>query len=152
MSSSEKKTTLVWSGMRVQVEILYEEGPEQMTLVIVPDAQADFSRGLLGEGTPLAKALLGQPVGGRVPYHQGDARWVRILAAGPAEETPGTLVAAERQERLRRNLEQIDRTNAIVFASSFSGKWGDYDPQGIENWEKQDAPEDDQPGQQKAEG
>lgn len=136
--------------MRVQVEILYEEGPQQMTLVIVPDAQADFSRGLLGEGTPLARALLGQPVGGRVPYHQGDARWVRILAAGPAEDAPGAEVAAERQERLRRNLEQIDRTNAIVFASSFSGKWGDYDPQGVEQWEQPEPPQDDQTAQKKA--
>jgi hypothetical protein len=30
----------------------------------------------------------------------------------------------------------VDQTNAINFASSFSGKWGDYDPAGVEKWEE----------------
>jgi hypothetical protein len=29
------------------------------------------------------------------------------------------------------------RTNAEIFASSFSGKWGDYDPQGMAGWSEQ---------------
>jgi hypothetical protein len=36
---------------------------------------------------------------------------------------------------MRQAVEQADRTNAMNFASSFSGKWGDYDPQGIEKWD-----------------
>ena len=29
-------------------------------------------------------------------------------------------------------------TNAQMFASSFSGKWGDYDPDGMDGWKEQD--------------
>jgi len=30
----------------------------------------------------------------------------------------------------------------MIFASSFSGKWGDYDPQGIEKWELKPSSDD----------
>lgn len=29
-------------------------------------------------------------------------------------------------------------TGAIVFASSYSSKWDDYDPEGMEHWDKKE--------------
>ena len=104
--------------------------------MIVPDAGADFSRGLLGESTPLAQAILGQAAGSLLPYTAGDARSVHILAVEAPDAPPPTeAVARRRAETLRQAVEQAQRTDAMIFASSFSGKWGDYDPKGIEQWE-----------------
>ena len=43
-----------------------------------------------------------------------------------------------RQEILDRAVSESDRTNALNFASSFSSKWGGYEPEGIEDWEEDD--------------
>jgi hypothetical protein len=32
---------------------------------------------------------------------------------------------------MKKTLREVEDTNAMVFASSFSGKWGDYDPDSI---------------------
>jgi hypothetical protein len=129
-------SSVVKLGWRIQVEIYYETGPERLEFIIVPDAQADFAAGFLGEGTALSKAILGERVGGVIPFFAGEARSVTILSVSPVEELPTEDLAARRQERYRQAVEESDRTNAMIFASSFSGKWGDYDPQGIEEWEK----------------
>jgi hypothetical protein len=42
-------------------------------------------------------------------------------------------------------------TNATIFAPSFSGKWGDYDPQGIEKWEPE-PPAADSPSEREDDG
>jgi hypothetical protein len=138
---------LVQSGLSVQVEITYTPGSdpekERLEFVIVPDEQADFKAGFLGQGTPLAQAILGEPVGRVVPYFTGDALSVTILSAVPTSKAPRQDTAARRQEAYRQAVEQSDRTNAMIFASSFSGKWGDYDPGGVEKWEERKPPEDD---------
>jgi len=143
MSSLETPLT-VQPGLLVQVEIAYQPGAElekeRLEFVIVPDELADFPAGFLGQGTPLAQAILGEPVGQVVPYFSGDAQSVTILSASPTSMTPSQETAARRQERYRQALEQSDRTSAMIFASSFSGKWGDYDPQGIEKWETDEPP------------
>jgi hypothetical protein len=134
-------------GLLVQVEIIYAPGAEvdkeRLEFVIVPDELADFPAGFLGQGTPLAQAILGEPVGRVVPYFSGDARSVTILSASPTDRTPSPETPVRRQERYRQALEQSDRTNAMIFASSFSGKWGDYDPQGIERWEAEEPQADE---------
>ncbi len=131
----------------MQVEIAYHPGAElekeRLELVIVPDELADFSAGFLGQGTLLAQAILGEPVGRSVPYFAGDAQSVTILSASPTSKTPDQETTARRQERMRQAVEQSDRTSAMIFASSFSGKWGDYDPQGIEQWNKNEPAEDE---------
>jgi len=35
---------------------------------------------------------------------------------------------------LAKALNDAERTNAQMFAASFSGKWGGYDPDGVEEW------------------
>ena len=143
MSASEIPVT-VQPGLLVQVEIAYQPAAEvekeRLEFVIVPDELADFPAGFLGQGTPLAQTILGEPVGRVVPYFPGDALSVTILSASPTSKTPDKETAARRQERYRQALEQSDRTSAMIFASSFSGKWGDYDPQGIEKWEPDKKP------------
>jgi hypothetical protein len=133
--AAASRLPVVQVGYEVLVELVTEEGTEQMQFDIVLDEFADFSLGFLGAHTPLARAILGQPVGAEVPYRQGDALSVRILAAAPSSRAPQTDVAERRQEVLRKAVEQSDMTSAMIFASSFTGKWGDYDPQGIAHWE-----------------
>lgn len=127
------------TGMHVVVELLDDAGgSEHLEFDIVPDKSADFMRGYLGEGTPLAKAIWGKPAGIRIPYRQADIAGLRILAVTPAETTPAENTAQQREAAMRKAMADVERTNAILFASSFSGKWGDYDPSGMEHWEEKD--------------
>jgi hypothetical protein len=132
----EHKLT-VQPGMHVVVELLNAHGEsEQLEFDLVPDQAADFSRGYLGAGTPLAKAILNKPAGATLPYRQADITQVRILSVTPASDLPVDDLTQQREQAARKALEQVQRTNAILFASSFSGKWGDYDPDGIQHWDE----------------
>jgi hypothetical protein len=136
IEQSENSEIVVKTRTFVQVELVFETGLERLEFDIVPDGMADFPRGYLGESTPLAQAILGQPVGKTLPYHQGDALSVKVLNVRNSSNLPDENPSARRQETIRKAVEQSDRTSAMIFASSFSGKWGDYDPKGIEGWEK----------------
>jgi hypothetical protein len=119
--------------MWVEVELIDEfAGIEPLRVQIVQDELADMQRGFLGLGTPLAQAILGRKVGETIEYQQGDIRKIRIVKIEPAREGPDPGVASRREMTFRKAIDQSDRTNAVLFASSFSGKWGDYDPKGIE--------------------
>lgn len=115
----------------VVVELISRSGDrEQLEFDLVPDAEADFYSGFLGESTPLARAILGQPVGVTVAYDQGDITQVRIVKSCISKRS-GKNAAEERQAELEQSIKQIDRTNAMVFASTFDGKWGGYDPDAV---------------------
>jgi hypothetical protein len=127
-------------GRVVEVEMTYQDGEvERLKLEIVPDNMADFDAGYLGMGTPLAKSILGKAAGDLIPNSGGDIRSVRLLSvARSARPQPGHIAQA-REEKLRKIAEEVDRTNIINFASSFNGKWGDYDPSSLlEDQEKGD--------------
>lgn len=127
-------------GMHVEIELVDRSGEgERMTFDLVPDSAADFARGFLGESTPLAKAILGALPGSVIPYHMEDIQAVRIHVVTPTTAGPLEDAAARRKETLEKALQDAERTNAMIFASSFSGKWGDYDPDGIEKWKEDDA-------------
>lgn len=129
----DPQTSYVDIGSRVEVDLVDENGRcERLTFEIVNDQQADFEIGFLGESTPLAKALLGQSAGSVIAYQQGDIVEVRLIAVGPGSGPPED-VAARREENYRKALNQSERTNAIIYASSMNSKWGDYDPSGIED-------------------
>lgn len=120
-------------GMHVILELALDDGSqEQLEADIVPDEYADLRAGFLGVSTPLARAVEGLTAGREIPYRVGDARRVRVILVEPARTPPPKEVADRRQETYRKAVEQSDRTNAMIFASSFSGKWGDYDPTGFE--------------------
>ncbi|MBN1399446.1 MAG: GreA/GreB family elongation factor [Anaerolineae bacterium] len=123
-------------GMFVALELIDASGQtEPLAAHIVAPASADLEAGLLGVDTPLAQAILGRSAGDQVPYRRGDIQAVRIV--GVARSRADAAAAAERrQEVLRKALEAAERTNAEMFASSFTGKWGDYDPDGVAKWEE----------------
>jgi hypothetical protein len=125
------------TGVHVELELVDRSGErERLAFDIVPDRSADFANGFLGEGTPLAQAIRGHRVGEIVPYRTGDVVEARLLVVTPGVVRQSTDVEARRQETIRKAVQQSDLTNAVVFASSFSGKWGDYDPSGLlEDWE-----------------
>ena len=119
-------------GTHVTLELITEANEtERLEFDLVADRSADFARGFLGESTPLAQAIYGQTAGRSVLYQNADIRAVRILAVEPSQFVPED-ADARRQETLRKAVRKSDSTNAIIFASSFSGKWGDYDPNGLD--------------------
>jgi len=127
------------TGTHVAVELLDASGgSERLEFDIVPDAAADFTRGFLGEGTPLARAIAGKPAGSELAYKQADIVRVRILSVAPARSSPDAEAAQQQDAVVRKAVEEAERTDAILFASSFSGKWGDYDPEGMDHWKKPD--------------
>jgi hypothetical protein len=135
--SSPPPEITVQPGSHVLVELLDTSGEtQQLEFDLVPDQAADFSRGYLGLSTPLAQAILDQPAGATLPYKQADIAQVRILSVVPSGSLPIADLAQQREEAARKALQQIQRTDAMIFASSFSGKWGNYDPDGITHWEE----------------
>ncbi|MGE5224512.1 MAG: GreA/GreB family elongation factor [Omnitrophica WOR_2 bacterium] len=130
-------------GMHVQVELVSQGELEQLEFDLVPDRFADFARGYLGEGTPLAQAILGRKPGDVQPYTQGDIQAVKVLAVSTAADLPGAEEYNRLLERRRSAVEEAQRRDAMIFASSYSGKWGDYDPQGIESWDIKKVPPED---------
>ena len=118
---------------RVQLALLTRSGEkEDLTFTLVPDKEADFYAGFLGLGTPLAKAILGRTAGTTAPYPLGDYIAVRILSVSPSRELSAGDGAAKRQAEAREALNQINRMDAMIFASTVEGKWGDYDPDAID--------------------
>ena len=125
-------------GSRVEIELIAESGErERLAFDIVPDAEADFESGLLGEGTPLARAILGERADDVVPYNMGDVTQVRILAVGEGTRVRGGDAATERQAIIQRAISKSDLADAVRFALTVDQKWGDTDPEGIaSNWEE----------------
>lgn len=114
-------------GCHVVVEMTNEQGDcETLEFDLVQDKAADFSRGQVSAESPLGRAVRGTFTGDEVDYRIGDIRRVRIVSVGPAEQDADPEAAARRQKVLDEARCKAERTNADMFASSFSGKWGDY--------------------------
>lgn len=145
MEAEQAQPQKAGPGARVEIELESSGGVERLEVILVPDEQADFQAGFLGVGTPLGQAIAGRAAGDRVTYRHGDLCGLKILSVGPADAEPRQDASARRRERLRRAVEQARRTDAMIFASSFSGKWGDYDPQGIDHWGERPADDPDGP-------
>jgi hypothetical protein len=136
-SPGDHSPLLAVLGTHVKIELIDDQGiKEQLDFDIVPDRIADFAHGYLGEGTPLGRAILGRQEGSVVFYQSEGMQKVLILSISPAQSDLPEEVAARRKETYQKAIHESDRTNAMIFASSFSGKWGDYDPEGIEKWEE----------------
>ena len=122
---------VVAPGARVQVELVDERGGvEALDLVLVPDADADLAHGYLGQGTPLGRAIAGQPAGSSLAYQQGDIVGVRILSV-VADEVPDTGAAANRQAVLQEAVERSEALDMARLALTVDVKWGAYDPDGV---------------------
>lgn len=126
---SEEGSSKVWTGRHVELEASYFDGQiEHLSLDIVADTYADFDNGFLGESTPLGKAIIGCAAGDVVAYSGGK---VKILSVSLTSAPPPMDAAKRREEVIKKAVNDSNRTNAIMFASSFNGKWGDYDPDSL---------------------
>jgi hypothetical protein len=127
-------------GTHVVLELIDEHGGrEPLELDVVADAAADFDAGRLGIGTPLGKAIAGKRAGSVAPYKMGDLREVLICdvrpAAGGLAAATAEDAAERRQATLDKAAQEIAKTNAQIFASTFEGKWGGYNPEGMDHWD-----------------
>lgn len=140
MNDPQSPGLKIFPGRHVELELRYESGEvERLSLDVVPDASADFDHGFLGESTPLAKAILGLSEGDTATYQAGDRVRVRILAVEAGWVNQPEDLSQRRAEAERRAARQSDQTSVMLFASSFSGKWGDYDPNAVEKDEEDPA-------------
>ena len=129
---TEEKRRPALSGAHVDLELIDAAGErEALSFDIVPDKLADFRNGFLGEKTPLAQAISGHFAGEHVPYRVDEIVEIHILDVQRSLASPDKGIEARRQAALRKAVRQSDLTNALLFASSFNGKWGDYDPTGL---------------------
>jgi hypothetical protein len=136
----ESQIPVINLGCHVELNLLDRAGnKENLIIDIVPDKSADFSHGFLGESTPLAKVLLGEREGNIIPYLRDDILAIEILKVTPSALKPPEDAQDIRQSKLNKAIREVEHTNAMVFASSFSGKWGDYDPDSL--------PTDDKPNE-----
>ncbi len=124
-------------GTHVEVELIdAQDRGELMAFDLVKENLGDFDRGLVGANTPLAKAIRGKFVGNVVPYRMGDICRVRIVSVAPLETNAPTDAEERRKAVLKKALEDAERTNAEMFASSFTGKWGGYSVDDSEAWDE----------------
>lgn len=145
MTQSGNKPLQVWAGRHVEIEVRYEDGEtEVMALDVVADAAADFTRGFLGEGTPLGQAILGKSAGDVVNYRAGDIVRVRVLAVRDTLNAPPEDLTGRRAEVTRKALEDADKTSLLIYASSMNSKWGDYDPAILQEDEDAEEQSEDQ--------
>lgn len=122
----------VAQNMRVEIELVSKNKTrEKLEFVLVPDEAADFDKGLLGLGTPLAQTILGHAAGEMLDYKRGDIAQVRILSVKPNVAPSASDVAQEREETLRRARDKAELDSMLSFALTFDSKWGDYDPEQI---------------------
>ncbi len=132
----------VRTGVRIELELIDERGhAEPLSLVIVREASADIDEGLIATSTPLARAILGKSAGSTVAYRQGDVHAIRILAVGDAPVDVAGDAAERRQAAVQQAVADAARTNAEIFAASYTSKWGGYDAGGVE-WEAKQEEDD----------
>jgi len=115
-------------GAQVTIELIDERGnSETMSVDLVREEYADLDQDRLGVQTPLAKAIIGKKVGALVNYRMSDIRQVRIVSVRPSQLADLENTEEQRQAQLQKALATVERTNAEVFAASYTGKWGDYE-------------------------
>jgi hypothetical protein len=128
----DKKPRPAISGAHVDLEFIDASGgQEALSFDIVPDKLADFKNGFLGEKTPLAQAISGHFAGEHLPYRVDEIVEIHILDVQRSQAKPDQGIEARREAALRKAVNQSDLTSTVLFASSYNGKWGDYDPTGL---------------------
>lgn len=143
MNDNEPADRKVWVGRHVELELKYDNGEkERLGLNVVADAAADFSSGFLGEGTSLARAIMGMQAGSIIPYKMGDIVEVRILSVSAEMTAQPKDLTERRDEVTRKALRQSNHTSAVIYASSMNSKWGDYDPSALKDEDGTDPDKD----------
>lgn len=138
--------TRVRVGCCVELELLSRSGErERLKFDLVLDEQADYQAGFLGVSAPLAQAILGEKAEITVPFFTDELMAVKILSVCESARSPDTDTAVQRDAAIKNAKDQIEFTNAILFAASMDTKWGEYDADGLdfETWRAQ-KPKDDE--------
>ena len=137
MPKEQAKSQTVARYTRVEIELIDPSGEsERLVLTIVPDDQADFYAGDLGESTPLAAAILGKPAGTLASYYANGLTRVKILSVEAVDQSSAGESAAQRKAAVEQAITDAERTSALIFATAVDGKWGDYDADGmVANWD-----------------
>jgi len=131
-SGRQQLPTQVGIGAQVTVELIDAQGNrDPMTVRLVEEGAGDLAQDLLGADTPLGRAIRAKFEGDEIDYRMGDVRRVRIAQVTPGQAAEAKTAAHQAQARrdavLTKARSDAERTNAEMFAASFSGKWGDYD-------------------------
>jgi hypothetical protein len=128
----DQQKMIINIGSHVVLNLLDRTGKkDRLEFDIVADTSADFPQGFLGVGTPLAKELMGEKAGNTIPYLQDDILAIEILEVSHSTVEPPVDIQEKRLSMMNKAIRDVEHTNAVVFASSFSGKWGDYDPDSL---------------------
>ena len=115
-------------GSRVTVDLIdVEDDVERREFIIVAEEQADFKSGLLGERTPLGRALLGRRAGELVAYPVGDLKAVRILGVVKTNMPVSGEAAEKRRSIVQEAANQAEIISQLIFATARGSKWGEYD-------------------------
>lgn len=144
-------TRQVRTGVNVDIELIDSRGDsEAMRIVIARGEVADVDSGVLASSAPLAKAILGKRAGVEVSYRRGDIVAVRIVHVGEPAGAPVDAAAqdtARRQEAVKKAVDDAERTNAAIFAASFTSKWGGYDAGDPIDWDDKEKSREEDNGQ-----
>ena len=120
-------------GCCVEIKLLSRSGKgEHLEFDLVPDEQADYQVGFLGISTPIAKAILGERAGTTVPYFTDELMAIEVISIRKSTRSPSTGAADRRGAALQEAKDQIEFTNAVLFAASVDTKWGAYDADGLD--------------------
>ena len=131
----------VQPGYCVSIKLLYRSGEsEHLEFDLVPDDQSDYQIGFIGISTPFAKAILGEKAGITVPYFTDELMAIEILSIRESTRTASDS-AVQRDRVVQNAKDQIEFTNAVLFAASVNTKWGSYDADGLdyEKWKARQA-------------
>jgi len=124
-------------GCLVKIDLIARSGErERLEFDLIPDAQSDYQAGFLGVSTPLAQTILGESAGTLIPYFTEELMAVEIISICKSIRKPAANAAAQRQSAVDAARDQIEFTNAVLFAASTDTKWGEYDADGLdyEGW------------------
>ena len=139
-----KNQNSVKLGDQIEIQLIYRSGQkEKLILDLVEDSKADIDQGYLGVSTPLAKAILNEPPGTIVPFFTPEILAVEILSVHETSRQPDPEVSKRRKQSLKDTLNRIEFRDAILFASSTETKWGQYDPDRLDQtgWQTKDSSE-----------
>lgn len=131
----------VQPGYCVAIKLLFRSGEsEHLEFDLVSDEQSDYQAGFIGVSTPFAKAILGEKAGITVPYFTDELMAIEILSIRESTRTSAD-TASGRDAAIQDAKDQIEFTNAVLFASSMNTKWGSYDADGLdyEKWKARQA-------------
>jgi hypothetical protein len=141
----------VQPGCHVELVLISRSGEsERLELDLVTDELADYQAGFLGVSTALAQSILGEKAGVTIPYFTDELMAIEILSIRESTRTPDVNTATRRDTALKNAKDQIEFTNAVLFAASVNTKWGAYDADGLDydTWKAQQPKDSDEEGKE----